>query len=53
MAIGLLAIAINIARSWLSMFLQNETKWSDAVTRAAQSFSDAAKDVGDAVKPDR
>lgn len=51
MAIALLAIAIIIAAGVAFMFLQNDTKKTDAVSGAAQSVSDTAKDVGDAVKP--
>lgn len=51
MAIGLLAIAILIAAVVAFMFLQNDTKKTDAVSGAAQSVSDTAQQVGDAVKP--
>jgi len=45
------ALAIALAAVVAFMFYQKEQSNDDAVTEAATAIGDAAKDVGDAVKP--
>ena len=49
----ILALAIVIAAVVGFMFYQNEQSKNDAITGAATAVTGAAKDVGDAVKPDK
>lgn len=48
----ILAIAIVIAAVVGFVIYQNESAKNDAITGAASAVGSAAKDVGDAVKPD-
>ena len=47
----ILALAICVAAAVGFMFYQNEQSKNNAITGAASAVGDAAKDVGDAVKP--
>ena len=48
----ILAVAIIIAAVVGFMFYQSEQSKNNAITGAASAVGDAAKDVGDTVKPD-
>ena len=47
----ILALAVLIAAAVGFMYYQKEQSKNDAITGAASAVGDAAKDVGDAVKP--
>jgi uncharacterized protein HemX len=48
----ILAVAIIIAAAVGFLFYQSQQSKNDAITGAASAVGDAAKDVGDSVKPD-